>query len=30
MEVAPLPALGLAFTTYTLPMDRTAIREAAE
>ena len=30
MEVAPLPALGLNFTTYTLPIDRAATRAAAE
>ena len=27
---APLPALGLDFTTYTLPIDRAATRAAAE
>ena len=30
MEVAPLPAHGAQFTTYTLPMDGTALRQAAE
>jgi isopenicillin-N N-acyltransferase-like protein len=30
MEVAPLPALGLDFTTYMLTPDRTAARQAAE
>ncbi len=28
--IAPLPALGLNFTTYTLPIDRVATRAAAE
>lgn len=30
MEVAPLPAHGAEFTTYTLPVDKTALRQAAE
>ena len=30
MEVAPLPALGLDFTTYTLAMEGAALRDAAE
>lgn len=30
MEVAPLPAIGLDFTTYTLPIDRAATRAAVE
>lgn len=30
MEVAPLPALGLDFTAYTLEMDGTSLRAAAE
>ena len=30
MEVAPLPALGLTFTRYTLPVDRMAARAVAD
>jgi isopenicillin-N N-acyltransferase-like protein len=30
MEVAPLPALGLEFTTYALRPDGAAVRAAAE
>ena len=30
MEVAPLPALGLDFMAYTLEMDGTSLRAAAE
>ncbi len=30
MDLAPLPAHGAQFTTYTLPMDGTALRQAAE